>query len=84
MPSWSYSSITLFEQCPKKYYHLRIAKDVKEPESDAIIYGKDLHLAAEEFMRDGKPIPDKYKYIQPMLDKLKALPGESTASSRWV
>jgi hypothetical protein len=76
MPSWSYSSITLFEQCPKKYYHLRIAKDVKESESDAIIYGKDLHLAAEEFMRDGKPIPDKYKYIQPMLDKLKALPGE--------
>jgi hypothetical protein len=76
MTAWSYSSITLFEQCPKKYYHLRVAKDIVEPESDAIIYGKDLHLSAEEHIRDGKPIPEKYAYIQPMLDKLKAIPGE--------
>ena len=31
-PAWSYSSITLFDQCPKKYYHLRVAKDIKEPD----------------------------------------------------
>ena len=67
MTAWSYSSITLFEQCPKKYYHLRIAKDIKEPESDAMNYGKDLHLAAEEHIQDGKPLPEKYAYIQELL-----------------
>lgn len=76
MTGWSYSSITLFDQCPKKYYHLKVAKDVKEPESEAMHYGKDLHLAAEEYIRDGKPVPEKYAFILPYLDKFKAIPGE--------
>lgn len=75
-PAWSYSSITLFDQCPKKYYHLRVAKDIKEPESEAMMYGKDLHTAAENFMRDGTPVPGKYEFIVPLLEKLKAIPGE--------
>jgi len=76
VPAWSYSSITLFDQCPKKYYHLRVVKDIKEPESEAIMYGKDVHLAAEEYIRDGKPVPAKYGYMVPMLDKLNAIEGE--------
>ena len=82
MTAWSYSSITLYDQCPKKYYHLRVAKDIKEPESDAMNYGKDLHLAAEEHIRDGKPLPAKYAFIQEMLDKLKALPGEKLCENK--
>ena len=73
MPAWSYSSISLFEQCPKKYYHIRVAKDIKEPDSEQIIYGKEVHLAAEEYIRDGKPIPEKFAYIKPMLDKLNEI-----------
>lgn len=75
-PAWSYSSITLFDQCPKKYYHLRVAKDIKEPESDAMLYGTDVHTAAENFMRDGTPVPKKYEFMLPLLEKLKAIPGE--------
>lgn len=82
MTAWSYSSITLYDQCPKKYYHLRVLKDIKEPESEAMNYGKDLHLAAEEHIRDGKPLPAKYAYIQEMLDKLKALPGEKLCENK--
>jgi hypothetical protein len=75
-PAWSYSSITLFDQCPKKYYHLRVAKDIKEPESDAMLYGTAVHTAAENFMRDGTPVPEKYAYMRPLLEKLKAIPGD--------
>ena len=82
MTAWSYSSITLYDQCPKKYYHLRVAKDIKEPESEAMNYGKDLHLAAEEHIRDGKPLPAKYVYIQEMLDKLKDIPGEKLCENK--
>ena len=82
MTAWSYSSITLFDQCPKKYYHLRVNKDVKEPESEQMIYGKELHLAAEEYIRDGKPIDPRFAYIQPMVDKLKNLPGEKLCENK--
>jgi hypothetical protein len=82
MTAWSYSSITLFEQCPKKYYHLRIAKDIKEPESEAMNYGKDLHLAAEEYIRDGKPLPEKYIYIKDLLDKLNLIKGEKLCENK--
>jgi CRISPR/Cas system-associated exonuclease Cas4 (RecB family) len=75
-PAWSYSSITLFDQCPKKYYHLRVAKDIKEPESEAMLYGSAVHKAAEDFMRDGVPIPAKYGFMLPLLEKLKSISGE--------
>ena len=70
---WSYSSLGLFQQCPKKYYHLRIAKDVKEPETEHLLYGKRVHEAAEFYVRDNKPIPPEFDFIKPHLDKLKAL-----------
>ena len=76
MPSWSYSSISLFEQCPKKYFHLRVEKDIKEPESEQMNYGKELHLAAEEYIRDDKPLPPQFHFIKEMLDKLKNVKGE--------
>lgn len=76
MGPWSYSGIKLFEQCPKKYYHLRVAKDIKEPESEAMLYGTAVHEAAEKYMRDNEPIPEKFAYMEPYLRKLKAIPGE--------
>ena len=75
-PSWSYSGITLFDQCPKKYYHLRVAKDITEPASTAMMYGTDVHEAAELFIRDGLALPDKYSYLKPLLDKLNTYPGQ--------
>jgi hypothetical protein len=76
MISWSYSSLKTFQQCPKKYYHTRVAKDFKDEDSTATIYGKEVHKAAEDFIRDGTPIPEKYKFIAPTLEVLKNIPGE--------
>ena len=28
--TWSYSSLKTFEQCPKKFYHLKVVKDYQE------------------------------------------------------
>ena len=70
MVKWSYSSISLFQQCPKKYYHLRVAKDIKEKESEALLYGSQVHTAAEEYVRDGTPIPEAFSYIQPAIDAI--------------
>jgi hypothetical protein len=76
LTSWSYSSIKLYDQCPKKYYHLRVIKDVKEPPTDAIIYGKEFHSAAEHYVRDNVPLPPQFNFVKSTLDSLKQLNGE--------
>lgn len=73
---WSYSSLKTFEQCPKKYYHLKVAKDIKDVPHESAIYGGDVHKAAEKHIRDGKPMPKKYSYMQSILESLKNIPGD--------
>ena len=76
IPAWSFSSLKTFTTCPKKYYHLKVAKDTREPEGEAAIYGKVVHEVAERYVRDGTPIDPKYGFIQPALDSLLQIPGE--------
>lgn len=73
--AWSYSSIKTFDQCPKKYYHLRVLKDFKDEDSTATIYGKELHKAAEDFIKEGTPIPAKFSFIAPILEALNRIEG---------
>lgn len=74
--TWSYSSISLFQQCPRKYYRLRIAKDIVEPPQQHLLYGSEVHKAAERYVGYGEPLPAKYSQFQPQLDAMLALPGE--------
>lgn len=73
---WSFSSLKTFQQCPKKYYHTKIAKDIVESDTQATLYGKSAHTVAEEYIRDGKPVPPQFAYMQATLDNLKAIPGD--------
>lgn len=73
---WSFSSLKTFQQCPRKYYHTKILKDIREPDTQATLYGKAMHTVAEEFIRDGTPIPPAYEYVRPMLEQLNAIEGE--------
>jgi hypothetical protein len=82
MPAWSYSSIKTFEQCAKKYYHLKVAKDVKDTGSEATLYGNQLHKAAEEYVKLSKPLPEKFKFILSVLDALNKIPGEKHCELR--
>jgi len=73
--TWSYSSISLFQQCPRKYHRLRVVKDIVEPPQDHLIYGSAVHKAAEEYLRDGTPIPEKFSYIERKIAPFKNMPG---------
>lgn len=80
--TWSYSSLDLFKQCPQKYYRLRVAKDVKDPPTEHLTYGLAVHKAAEDYIGKGVPVPEKYSYMVPTLDKLKAMSGEKHCEMR--
>ena len=74
--SWSYSSLSLYKQCPRKYHRLRIVKDIKEPSSQHLIYGNEVHKACEDYGKDGTPIPKKYAFAKPYVDKLLKAKGD--------
>lgn len=77
IPAWSFSSIKTFEQCPKKFYHLKVAKDFQEDQNaEHLIYGTRFHEAAEKYVRDDAPLPPEFKFAKPSLDNLKMRPGQ--------
>ena len=80
--AWSYSSIKTFDQCPKKYYHLKILKDIKDTGSEATIYGQEVHKAAEDYIKDGVPIPEKFAYIRGVVEALGRKEGEKHTELR--
>lgn len=71
----SYSSITSFEQCPKRHYHLKVAKDVTEPPSDALTWGNTVHKALENRLRNGTQLPKGMQSYEPYAVSLAAKPG---------
>jgi hypothetical protein len=82
MPSWSYSSIKTFDQCPKKYFHLKVVQDVKDEGNEASRYGNDAHAAAEAYIKDGTPIPDTYAVMRPVVEALNKFPGDKHTELR--
>lgn len=77
-PKWSFSSIKTFDQCPKKYYHLKVAKNYEENfETDAILYGNEFHKAAEEYIKgEAKEFDPRFSYALNALDRLKGMEGK--------
>ena len=73
---WSFSSIKLFEQCPRKYHHLKILKDHVESETEAMLYGTRFHEAAEFYIKNDTPLPQYFNFVKSTLDNLKQIPGE--------
>jgi hypothetical protein len=77
IPAWSFSSIKTYDQCPKKFYHLKVAKDYQEDQNaEHLLYGTKFHKAAELYIKEGEPIPPEFNFAKGALDNLKNLPGE--------
>ena len=52
-----------FENCPRKAYHVRIAKDLpREEASQAMLWGSEVHKAMENRINRGTPLPETMPY----------------------
>jgi CRISPR/Cas system-associated exonuclease Cas4 (RecB family) len=71
----SFSAVSEFESCPRKFYQIKVLQAYPHEDTDATLYGKEVHLACEEYIRDGKPLGG-HKRFQPVLDKLNSYPGD--------
>ena len=82
--SWSHSSLKQYEQCARQYHEVKILKKYPFQETEATRYGTQLHLAAEEHIKDDKPLPPQFAFIQPTLDALKKKPGRKLAEQKMA
>lgn len=76
IPPFSYSSLTKFETCSKQYQIVRVLKKVVEPPTEQTIWGQKVHLALEERVRDGKPLPDDMQKWEPIAARIASLKGD--------
>lgn len=74
--SWSYSALTTYEQCPKKYFHLYVAKDVKDSDSSFSADGKVIHDALKNRVISGTPLPLNLRHLESTAVKFATAPGE--------
>lgn len=77
--TWSHSGLKDFEGCARRYHEVKVLKKHPFPDTDQIRYGKELHAAAELFIKNGTPLPKQFEFIQPTLDALVAKPGRKYA-----
>lgn len=73
--TWSHSSLKDYEGCPRRYHEVKVLKNYPFTDTQATIYGKELHEAAELYIRDGDPLPAQFSFIQEALDALLKKPG---------
>jgi RecB family exonuclease len=52
-----------------------VLKNYPFKDTDATIYGKELHTAAELYIKEDTPLPPQFAFIKDTLDALKAKPG---------
>lgn len=74
-PPWSYSGLTSFETCPKRYFHIKVAKDVVDTPGEAATWGTTVHQHLEDRLRDGTPLPPSIAEYEKLVAPIEAKPG---------
>jgi|TARA_R110002020_G_scaffold90465_2_gene220298 CRISPR/Cas system-associated exonuclease Cas4 (RecB family) len=74
--TWSFSSLKQYQNCPRQYHEIRVLQNYTVKESEAMIYGKEVHTALENYVKDGKELAKNYQRFQSMVDSLIEIPGK--------
>ena len=75
-PPFTYSGISKFITCPAQYAAEKVLKYVKFTDTEATLYGTEIHKVAELYIQGAQPIPEKHSHIKPYLDALSRINGD--------
>ena len=73
---WSFTALSSFITCPRKFHAERIAKTVEDVKGEAAIWGEWVHKQFENRLRDGTPLPEKVAEHEEYMARLSAEPGK--------
>jgi RecB family exonuclease len=78
VPSWSYSALSTFEECPYRIYLTRVKKH-KEAKNEAADRGTQIHTLAEEFVtgQRGNELPQELAKFRSDLGRYAAAHNEN-------
>lgn len=82
--SWSASRLKTFKGCPKKFYHLYVAKDVKDEKSSHMDYGDYVHKALEARISSKRPLPDDLARLEKFCARFDTFPGHVMTERQWA
>lgn len=87
--AWSFSRISSYEMCPRKYWNESVGKTIPFEETEEMSAGKEWHKGAELFIKKGAKLPLHMRHWEPVLQKFKDAPGEKVVeqqialNSKW-
>lgn len=71
--TWSYSALSVFEECPLRYYETKVL-GYPDPPSPALLKGRKVHKAAEDYLKTpGAPLPKELSKFSRLAAQLKEL-----------
>ena len=82
--AWSFSALTRYENCPKQYFHISVAKDFKDEDSSFSADGKDIHQGLYNRICKGRPLPLNYRYLEKTAAKFVGLPGYTSGELKFA
>jgi hypothetical protein len=71
--SWSYSKLKNYRTCPKRHYHVDLAKDFKEDESEHLIWGNKVHKSLADSIGKGSKLPEEMLGYAQWVERIAAL-----------
>lgn len=74
---WSFSALQTFEQCPRKYKAKYVLKNYNEPQQDHQQWGIDVHKDLEDRVRENKPLPERTRQYEPVVQSLAKFGAET-------
>ena len=74
--AWSYSALTSYETCPRRFQLTRVTKQVVEPQTTATLWGNKVHKALEDFANGKKPLPEDMQEYGKYVRKIQSYEGK--------
>lgn len=72
--AYSYSSLKEFKTCPRKYYENKVLKLYPHVDTQATLYGKEVHKALEDYIGQDIPLGGHSRFKE-TADNLKNIKG---------
>jgi hypothetical protein len=82
--AWSYSALTNFESCPKKFWHYRIKKDYKDEGGEASRYGDHVHKSINNYLVHNVALPLDLVHMQKVVDVYKNMKSDRLISEQQL
>ena len=81
---WSFSSLTAFETCPRRYYLTKVAKTISEPQTAATVHGNEVHRALENAVSGKEPLAEKYSSYSGVVTLIRKTEGKKLVEQKFA